>query len=149
MDVLRYWGLRENPFETTLDPRYFYASPIHSETLARLDHCTAAVAVVEAIKLLESSMAAHCDAVWVVDCPREQQIERLMHMRGLDQAQAELRIDAQPSPQHKLARADIVIDNSHTLEDIWGQVVSAWRAIPSVSVDDSDRICSAMCADKK
>ncbi len=37
MDVLRYWGLREKPFETTLDPRYFYASPIHSETLARLE----------------------------------------------------------------------------------------------------------------
>ena len=37
MDVLRHWGLRERPFETTFDPRYFYASEAHEEALARLE----------------------------------------------------------------------------------------------------------------
>jgi type II secretory pathway predicted ATPase ExeA len=36
MDVLRHWGLRERPFETTFDPRFFYASEAHEEALARL-----------------------------------------------------------------------------------------------------------------
>ncbi len=37
MDVLRYWGLCEKPFETTLEGRFFYASPVHAEALARLE----------------------------------------------------------------------------------------------------------------
>ena len=36
MNVLRHWGLREKPFETTFDPRFFYASEWHDEALARL-----------------------------------------------------------------------------------------------------------------
>jgi len=31
-----HWGLRENPFRTRLDPRFFYESPTHEEALARL-----------------------------------------------------------------------------------------------------------------
>ena len=31
-----HWGLRETPFRTCLDPRFFYQSPTHDEALARL-----------------------------------------------------------------------------------------------------------------
>ena len=31
-----HWGLRETPFRTCLDPRFFYQSPTHEEALARL-----------------------------------------------------------------------------------------------------------------
>ena len=31
-----HWGLREAPFRTDLDPRFFYQSPNHEEALARL-----------------------------------------------------------------------------------------------------------------
>jgi general secretion pathway protein A len=37
MDFLRQWGLQEKPFENTLDARFFYASPIHAEAVARLE----------------------------------------------------------------------------------------------------------------
>ncbi len=37
MDFLRRWGLCERPFETTLDRRFFYTSPIHAEAVARLE----------------------------------------------------------------------------------------------------------------
>jgi len=37
MDLLRRWGLREKPFENTLDPRFFHASPGHAEAVARLE----------------------------------------------------------------------------------------------------------------
>ena len=31
-----HWGLRESPFRSCLDPRFFYQSPSHEEALARL-----------------------------------------------------------------------------------------------------------------
>lgn len=31
-----HWGLRETPFRSSLDPRFFYQSPTHEEALARL-----------------------------------------------------------------------------------------------------------------
>jgi type II secretory pathway predicted ATPase ExeA len=31
-----HWGLRESPFRSLADPRYFYCSPTHDEALARL-----------------------------------------------------------------------------------------------------------------
>ncbi len=102
------------------------------ETLRLLAECACPVAVVEAIKLLEAQMHAHCHAVWVVTCARDQQVRRLMETRGLSAAEAELRIAAQPDAQLKLARANCVIDNSGGLEETWQQVVAAWNAIPGI-----------------
>jgi dephospho-CoA kinase len=101
-----------------------------AETLRRLDSSDAAVGVIEAIKLLEASMRRYCDAVWVVTTSRATQIQRLVHTRSLTVVEAELRIDAQPPPELKVAQADIVIDNSGSLEETWGQVIRAWEAIP-------------------
>jgi len=101
------------------------------ETLHQIEACQQPVAVVEAIKLLEADMQKHCDAVWVVTCSRQQQIDRLTHMRDLTASQAELRVDAQPPIEEKIARADLVIDNHCALEQTWAQVVRAWNAIPN------------------
>jgi len=87
----------------------------------------APVLVREAIKLIESGAADDCDAVWVVTSPRETQVERLMRTRGLSRAEAELRIDAQPPQEEKVARADVVIDNGGSLEETRQQVERAWR----------------------
>ncbi len=103
------------------------------ETLRLLAECAAEVAVIEAIKLLEAQMHRYCQAVWVVTCRREQQIQRLMHTRHLSRAEAELRVAAQPPPEEKLARADVVIDNANGLEETWRQVVRAWNAIPGAA----------------
>lgn len=104
--------------------------PVVALTLRLLSESTAHVGVVEAIKLLEARMHRHCDAVWVVVAPRPVQIERLMRTRGLARAEAEMRIDAQPPAAEKIARADVIIDNSGGLEDTRAQVQRAWRAIP-------------------
>ncbi|HHX44778.1 MAG TPA: dephospho-CoA kinase [Chloroflexi bacterium] len=107
---------------------------VHPAVVARTLHLlakdTTPVRVVEAIKLLEAQMHRHCDAVWVVVAPREQQVVRLMHTRGLSRQEAELRIDAQPPAAAKVARADVVIDNSGSLDDLCAQVRRAWQAIP-------------------
>ena len=86
------------------------------------------VVVLEAIKLVEAGWRQHVDSVWVIVCPRERQIERLMRDRGLNRAEAELRVDAQAPVSKKLEHADVVIDNGGTLEDTRRQVEIAWRA---------------------
>ncbi len=62
-----------------------------------------------------------------MEAPREVQIERLVRTRGLTPAEAALRIDAQPPPEPKRARADVVIVNDGSFADLRRQVVQAWE----------------------
>jgi dephospho-CoA kinase len=87
------------------------------------------VVVLEAIKLIEAGWSRRVDSVWVVTCRREQQMERLKRSRGLSQAEAELRVDAQPPAADKLKHAHVVIDNSGSLEQTRRQVEAAWARI--------------------
>lgn len=87
------------------------------------------VLVLDAIKLFEAGIADTCDSVWVVDADRETQIERIMRRNEVDRAEAERRIDAQPPQSEKVARADVVIDNSGNLEETKRQVREAWYRI--------------------
>jgi dephospho-CoA kinase len=87
------------------------------------------VAVIDAIKLLEGGWKQICDAIWVVTCAPEQQLERLIATRGMSEAEARTRIAAQPPQAEKVAQADVVIDNSGSLEATRQQVDAAWQAI--------------------
>ena len=58
--------------------------------------------VIEAIKLVEGRNVRLLDALWVLESPREEQIERLRRGRQLSAEQAELRIGAQSSAAKKL-----------------------------------------------
>jgi len=87
------------------------------------------VVVVEAIKLIEAGMHRTCDALWVVTCSNEQQLARLVKQRDLTEEEARQRIEAQPPQEAKLALADVVIDNSGSLNETWRQVKSEWDKI--------------------
>jgi len=106
---------------------------VHPAVLAHtwewLAGVTAEVAVIDAIKLIEAGMADRCDEVWVVTCPEGEQVRRLMEYRGLSHEEALLRIRAQPPQAEKVARADVVIDNSGQPEQVRARVRAAWRAM--------------------
>ncbi len=85
------------------------------------------VAVIDAIKLLETGWKAHCNSIWVVTCSETQQIERLMSTRGMSEQEARQRINAQPPQSSRVAHADVVIDNSSTLAHTHAQVLAAWQ----------------------
>jgi dephospho-CoA kinase len=87
------------------------------------------VAVIDAIKLLESGWAKECDQVWVVTCDETQQLERLMHTRGMNEAEARQRIAAQADPASRLPYASVVIDNSGTQAHTRAQVDAAWQTV--------------------
>jgi dephospho-CoA kinase len=88
------------------------------------------IIVIEAIKLLESDLAAGCDTVWVVDAPAELQIARLMHKRKLSEGAARQRIAAQSPQSLKLRAAKVVIRNNGSFENTWEQVQDAWEQLP-------------------
>ena len=87
------------------------------------------VIVIEAIKLIESGLRDQCDTLWVADAPQRIQVERLMRKRGLSEAEALKRINAQPAQKEKLAAADVVITNNGSYDDLWKEVNQAWGKI--------------------
>jgi len=108
-------------------------SILHPAVLAevgqRIADAPGRAVVVEAIKLIESGMAAACDSLWVTTCQPERQVERLMADRGLSREEALLRVHAQPPQEEKLARADVVITTDSSLEETRRQVEEAWNRV--------------------
>lgn len=72
--------------------------------------------------LYEAEMESLCDKIIVVYIKREQQIERVIERDKNTRELAEKIIDAQMSLEEKSKRADIVINNNSTLEDLKNQV---------------------------
>jgi dephospho-CoA kinase len=91
----------------------------------------AGVVVIDAIKLFEGGLDAHCDTVWVVTCAPAQQLARLMARNGFSETEARQRIVAQPPQEEKVARANVVIDNSGSRAATLAQVDAAWSALSS------------------
>ncbi|UCC64100.1 MAG: dephospho-CoA kinase [Anaerolineae bacterium] len=116
---------------------------VHPATLQAVDaavtRATERVVVVEAIKLVEAGMHRAYHALWVTACPPETQIARLITLRGLSEAEARLRVEAQPPQAEKVALADVVIDTGGTLADTRRQVVAAWEAIPQIFTSHQDK----------
>jgi len=106
---------------------------VHPATVAAVNRLIAAAAervvVVEAIKLIEAGMHRRYEALWVVTAPREVQIARLMAIRGLSEAEAALRVDAQPPQAEKAALADLVIVNDGSVADLRLKVEAAWAEV--------------------
>ena len=92
------------------------------------------VVVIEAIKLIEAGLSRRCNALWVVTSGQKAQLERLMRARGLSEADARLRIEAQPPQSDKAALADVLIENDGTLADLREQVKRHWAKITAASV---------------
>ena len=86
------------------------------------------IVVIDAVKLIESGHAEHCDEVWVVTIVTEVQVARLTKRNILSEVEARRRISSQAPMEPKLARADRVIDNSGTLDHTRSQALNAWTA---------------------
>ncbi len=82
--------------------------------------------VIEAIKLIEAGLHRRCNQLWVVVSPPELQLERLIKTRGLSEADARMRIEAQPPQSDKAALADVVLHNDGSLDELRAQVLHAW-----------------------
>jgi len=84
------------------------------------------IVVYDVALLAEAGRWADYDLVIVVDVPPELQIDRLVSQRGMTPDQARARLAAQASRQQRLALADLVIDNSGSLDDLDRRVAEVW-----------------------
>lgn len=84
------------------------------------------IGVLDAVKLIESGYAPLCHGVWIVTCPTEIQLQRLIQTRGLTEEEARARLAAQPPIDAKLPLATAVIHNDGSLDDLRRQVTEAW-----------------------
>ncbi len=85
------------------------------------------VAVVDAALLYEAGWDDLTDEVWAVTAPPVQAAERLVEQRGLEDWEAQRRIDAQSPPDTVASRADVVIENAGTLEQLRETVTLLWN----------------------
>jgi dephospho-CoA kinase len=85
------------------------------------------IAVIDAVKLLESGSGALCQSKWLVVCSQEQQLTRLLVRNHLSQEEAHTRIHTQTSVAAKFALVDEIVDNSGSLEETRIQVAAAYE----------------------
>ncbi len=90
---------------------------------------TSAQAVVLVVPLLLEVGHYEVAGVIVVDCPVETVVRRLADGRGMAEAEVRARLARQLPREERLARADLVIDNSGLPEALPPQVDRAWSWI--------------------
>lgn len=77
--------------------------------------------------LFETKMENLADEVWVVAAPEEVQTARIMKRNNLSREEALKRIKAQMPLEEKIARADVVIDNSGEVKELKEKVINLWK----------------------
>lgn len=88
-----------------------------------------AAIVLEAAVLFEAGWDDIGDEVWVNVIDRENAIARAMQRDNVPREAIERRIDAQLSNDERRARADVVIDNNGTVEQMLAQLRAQWHRI--------------------
>ena len=76
--------------------------------------------------LVEMGAVAYCDVVVVVDVPVDLQVELLMEARGMTEDEARARIASQTSREVRTGVADLVIDNTGSLDELDTIVGGVW-----------------------
>ncbi len=106
---------------------------VHPAVDERLREITAnsdePVIAVEAVKIMQSSVYGEIDSLWLVTCPAEERLQRLLRTRDIDAEDVEERLRAQMAQERQAELADVVIDNSGSLDHTWEQVRTEWERL--------------------
>jgi dephospho-CoA kinase len=86
----------------------------------------APVVVYDMPLLVETGQADLVDVVVVVDVPEDIQVERAVRLRGLDESDVRRRMEVQAAREDRVAAADVVVDNSGTLDETRVAVDKLW-----------------------
>jgi len=85
------------------------------------------IVIIDAVKLLEGQSGMLCQSKWLITCPQEQELARLMARNALSGEEARVRLLAQAPIEPKFALVDEIIDNGSTREETRRQVVAAFE----------------------
>jgi dephospho-CoA kinase len=84
--------------------------------------------------LFERRLAEQFDRIVLVDAPRPVRMERLVRDRGLETTEAMKMIASQMPAELKRARADYLIDNTGTPEELAARAREVWDALQKDSM---------------
>jgi dephospho-CoA kinase len=84
------------------------------------------VAVVEAAILLEAGWESLVDEIWATDSSVDAVIKRLQARNGLSEEEVLKRLGSQMDRSERLARVDVVVDNSGDMAQLEKTVNSLW-----------------------
>ncbi len=106
---------------------------VHAEIRSWIDTLPPySIAIVEAALMVETGSYRNYDALVVVCCKVEQQVQRAI-ARGLSEQKARSILRAQLDMHEKIKFADIVIDNSESSVELETKAKRAWREIGSLA----------------
>jgi dephospho-CoA kinase len=101
---------------------------------AELAQTSAAVVIVEAIKLLEARrLLTLCQEVWVVTADPAVQLRRLVAERGMSEAEARQRMAAQSPQAEKVKQATRVIVNNGSPAALYAQLDAIWNELATLA----------------
>jgi dephospho-CoA kinase len=106
---------------------------IRERSMKLFQEASSEIVVYQVPLLVEASVDYPFDLVVTVEAGARQQIERLVETRGLSEQQASSRVQAQASEQQRVARADVRIDSSNSLEQLEKDVAALWLQIQQLS----------------
>lgn len=90
------------------------------------------IVVLDSPLLLENGGQLRVESVWVVVLPKEEQIRRVMERNHWSRDEVLARMERQMSTEDKIRYADVIIDNSGTLEETYHQIDQALQKIPGL-----------------
>ncbi|MEE1737361.1 dephospho-CoA kinase [Streptomyces sp. BE147] len=88
-----------------------------------------AVVIHDVPLLTENGLAPLYDLVVVVDAAPTTQLDRLVRLRGMTEADARARMAAQATREERRAIADLIVDNDGPLEALEPQVREVWAEL--------------------
>jgi dephospho-CoA kinase len=124
-DCLDRAALRSRVFSNDAERRWLeqLTHPlIGQEILNQIRASRSPYTILSSPLLLDTSQKALVDCVVVVDAPEELQLQRTVQRDSNDEAQVRRIMAAQMSRSDRLERADIVIDNSRSMDELDCQV---------------------------
>jgi phosphopantetheine adenylyltransferase/dephospho-CoA kinase len=87
------------------------------------------IVVLEAAVLLEAGWDVDCDEVWTAEVEPELAVDRLVRRNNMSRDAAMARINSQLTNEDRRAKANVVIVNNGTVDDLEQQVRRQWEAL--------------------
>ena len=148
-DIVRRWGDEVLGPDGELDRgalrRIVFAEPDELSALNRIVHPQVArlrdrmvaeardrgdrICICDIPLLFEKNLVEEFDRIILIDAPRPLRLERLVRDRELRETEAMDMITAQMPAELKRARADYIIDNDGTLEQLEERSAEVWSAL--------------------